>query len=60
MSNPRIPYQLASARKPLPPPGGKPLIVHFVVNLENWPFDQPMPRQILTPPHGVKPSPDVP
>lgn len=36
MSNPRIPYRMASDRKRLAPPrSGKPLIVHIVVNVEN-------------------------
>jgi len=60
MSNPRIPYQMASQRAALPPPDGKPLIVHLVVNVEHWRFDQPMPRKLLTAPHGVESVPDVP
>ncbi len=60
MSNPRIPYQMSSARPRLEPPDGKPLIVHLVVNVEHWQFDQPMPRTILTPPHGRGSVPDVP
>ena len=60
MSNPRISFQLSSERPTLAPPGGKPLIVHIVVNIEHWPFDRPMPRQIFTPPHGIPPKPDVP
>ena len=60
MSNPRIPYQMASARAPIPPPDGKPLIVHLVVNVENWIFDDPMPRKILTAPHGLEQVPDIP
>ena len=60
MSNPRIPYQMSSARPRLWPPDGKPLIVHLVVNVEHWQFDQPMPRTILTPPHGRGSVPDVP
>lgn len=59
-SNPRIPYQLASARKPLAPPSGGKLIVHVVVNIENWRFDRDMPRKILPGPHGVETVPDVP
>jgi hypothetical protein len=43
MSNPRVPYRMATERKRLAPPQtNKPLIVHLVVNVENWPFDQPM------------------
>ena len=61
MSNPRVPYQMASDRKRLPPPQpGKPLIVHVVVNVEYWPFDQPMPRKLLPGPHGNDKIPDVP
>src|SRR3546814_4985438 len=52
-SNPRIPYQMASDRPRLPPPvPGKPLIVHVVVNVEYWPFDQPPPRKLIPGPHG--------
>jgi peptidoglycan/xylan/chitin deacetylase (PgdA/CDA1 family) len=60
MANPRIPYQLSSARAPLPPLQGKRILVHLVVNVENWQFDQPMPRTIVTPPHGRETVPDVP
>jgi allantoinase len=60
MSNPRVPFQLSSERTRFAPPGGKPLICHIVVNIEYWPFDRPMPRQIFTPPHGIAPKPDVP
>jgi hypothetical protein len=61
MSNGRIPYQMASDRKTLAPPQpGKTLIVHVVVNVENWPFDQPMPRKLLPGPHGMDKLPDVP
>lgn len=60
-SNPRIPYQLASHRKPLEPPNGKSLIVNVVMNIEYWPLDRPMPRGILPPPHGAQvPPPDLP
>src|SRR3546814_13248410 len=60
-SNPRIPYQMASDRPRLPPPvPGKPLIVHVVVNVEYWPFDQPPPRKLIPGPHGNDRIPDVP
>lgn len=55
-----IPYQQASQRKNLPPPNGKPLIVHLVLNIEHWRFDHSMPRKILTPAHGKEHVPDVP
>lgn len=60
MSNPRIPYRPASSRPKLPAPDGKPLIVHLVVNVEHWRFEEPMPRKLLTAPHGVDSVPDVP
>ncbi|RAI39574.1 polysaccharide deacetylase family protein [Rhodoplanes roseus] len=60
MANPRIPYRLSSTRTPLPPLDGKRILVHLVVNVENWQFDQPMPRTIVTPPHGRDTVPDVP
>lgn len=60
MANPRIPFELASDRAALAPPEGRPLIVHVVVNVENWRFDQPMPRKVLPAPHGVELVPDVP
>ena len=58
-SNPRIPYEMSSARAKLRAPGGKPLIVHVVVNIEYWQFDQPMPRSIVVPPHGRSHIPDI-
>jgi peptidoglycan/xylan/chitin deacetylase (PgdA/CDA1 family) len=60
MTNPRVPFVLADERTALAPPQGKPLIVHVVVNVETWPFDQPMPRKLLTTPHGIDAVPDVP
>jgi peptidoglycan/xylan/chitin deacetylase (PgdA/CDA1 family) len=60
MQQNRIPYVLTDERPKLAAPGGKPLIVHVVVNVEVWPFDQPMPRGILTPPHGQTAVPDLP
>lgn len=60
LSNPRVRFELSSARAPLSGPGGKPLIVHVVVNIEHWPFDQPMPRALFQRPHGASRGPDVP
>src|SRR5450755_2497737 len=60
MANPRISYRLASARPKLPPFKGKTILVHFVVNVEHWQFDQAMPRTVITPPHGRETVPDVP
>jgi allantoinase len=60
MQQSRISYVLGDERETLDPPHGKPLIVHIVVNVEVWPFDKPMPRGILTPPHGQTAVPDLP
>lgn len=60
MTNPRIPYRLASDRAPLAPRNGKPLLVHLVVNVEHWRFDQAMPRKLITAPHGLEQVPDIP
>ena len=60
MSNPRVPFRMSSERPRIAAPGGKPLIVHLVVNVEQWQFDQPMPRKILTAPHGLEQVPDIP
>jgi len=58
-SNPRVPYRMASERPRLAPLDGRPLMVHVVVNVELWPFDQAMPRGILPAPHGRSVIPDV-
>jgi allantoinase len=60
MANPRIPYRFSNEGPALlPPPGGR-ILVHLVVNVEHWAFDAPMPRTIITPPHGRETVPDVP
>lgn len=59
-SNPRVAFQMSTERPPLAPPGGKPLIVHILVALENWRFDDHIPRHIMPAPHGLRPVPDVP
>jgi len=58
--NPRIPFTLEGDTPPLPAFSGKRVIVNLAVNVEHWPFDQPMPRAILPPPHGMRAVPDVP
>ena len=60
MTNPRIPYELASRRKTLTGPENKSLIVHLVINVEHWRFEAPMPRKIITAPHGAENVPDIP
>lgn len=59
-SNPRIPFALEGDGEPLPRFAGKRVVVNVAVNVEHWPFDQPMPRAILPPPHGARAVPDVP
>jgi allantoinase len=53
MTGSRIPFELSNHRAPLAPLNGKPLMVNVVVNIEHWPFERPMPRGILPPPHGA-------
>lgn len=60
MSNPRIPFAFSTERPKLSPLDGRRIIAHLVVNVEHWRFDQPMPRTLLTPPHGQGSVPDVP
>ena len=55
--NPRVPFQMSSERRRLTPRGGKPLMVNPVVNIEYWPFDRPMPRGVLPPPHSAEIAP---
>ena len=58
--NPRIPFELSSERPRLSPPSDRPLIVQLIVNIENWRFDKSMPRKVLTAPHGLEATPDIP
>lgn len=58
-SNPRIRYQMTTERPKLKPLREKPLMVHVVVNVEYWPFDQAMPRGVIPAPHGKTSIPDV-
>ncbi len=59
--NPRVPYRMQNRIKRLDPPDGKPIIVNLCMNIEYWPFDRPMPRGVLPPPHGAQiEPPDVP
>ena len=60
MSNPRIPYLFSTSRPKLAAPGGKPIVVHLVVNVEHWRIEASMPRTIITPPHGKETIPDIP
>ncbi|MES2978892.1 MAG: polysaccharide deacetylase family protein [Pseudomonadota bacterium] len=60
MANPRIPYRFSDEGPALAPHAGGNILVHLVVNVEHWEFDAPMPRTIITPPHGKETVPDVP
>ncbi len=60
MANPRIPYRFSNEGPPLTAPATGNILVHLVVNVEHWEFDAPMPRTIITPPHGKETVPDVP
>lgn len=59
--NPRVPYRMQSRIRRLEPPSGRPIMVNLCMNVEYWPFDRPMPRGVLPPPHGapIQP-PDIP
>ncbi|MGP4110580.1 polysaccharide deacetylase family protein [Streptomyces sp. 4N509B] len=59
MSNPFVPYAPAGDSPPLPPFEGHSVVVHVVLNVETWPFDQPMPRKLIPAPHGAESVPDV-
>lgn len=60
LSNPRAPYVMTGDHPRLAPPSGRPLIVHVVVNIEYWAYDQLTPRTIVIPPHGRSHVPDLP
>ncbi|UCE32563.1 MAG: polysaccharide deacetylase family protein [Burkholderiales bacterium] len=60
MANPRVAYAFSNDRPTLAPPAGGRILAHLVVNVEHWQFDEPMPRTIITPPHGKETVPDVP
>lgn len=60
MANPRIPYRFSTDAGPLMAHAKGAILVHLVVNVEHWQFDAPMPRTIITPPHGKETVPDVP
>ena len=60
MSNPRVPYRFSDQGPALKAHEQGPILVHLVVNVENWRFDASMPRTIITPPHGKETVPDVP
>ena len=56
----RLPYSAIVDRPPLKLPGGARVVVWPVVNVEVWPIERAMPRQVLPPPTGVTQLPDLP
>lgn len=59
MSNSRVPFRMSAVPERSAPPAAQRLLVHVVVNVEHWLYDQPMPRAVLPPPHGRETVPDV-
>jgi peptidoglycan/xylan/chitin deacetylase (PgdA/CDA1 family) len=55
----RLAYTAAIDRPRVELPGGKKIAVWPVVNVEHWLIDNPMPRQVLSPPTGAALLPDV-
>jgi allantoinase len=56
----RLDYSPISQRKKLILPGGAPLALWVIVNVEEWDINETMPRTVLTPPAGGSPMPDIP
>ncbi|MCZ8261858.1 MAG: polysaccharide deacetylase family protein [Beijerinckiaceae bacterium] len=55
----RLPYRASIDRPPLALPDGKAVACWFIVNVENWLIDNPMPRQVLVAPTGAALQPDI-
>ncbi|MEV8267497.1 polysaccharide deacetylase family protein [Microbacterium sp. NPDC076911] len=53
------PFELTAHGTGLPPYRGARVLVTFVVNIEHWSLDKPMPRAALPAPHGMSVVPDV-
>lgn len=60
MANPRVPYHFSNDGPRLKAAPAGAIMVHLVVNVEHWQFENSMPRTIITPPHGKETVPDVP
>ncbi len=56
----RFEYSAIVDRPPLKLPDGARVVVSTVVNVENWDFNEAIPRQVMTTPAGAKALPDVP
>lgn len=56
----RLAYQAIIDRPKLALPGGARLAVWFIVNVEEWSIERPMPRTVLSAPMGQPLFPDLP
>ncbi|MBV8151607.1 MAG: polysaccharide deacetylase [Candidatus Eremiobacteraeota bacterium] len=59
MRKPPARYEAAPRRKHLRFPEGVRLVVHAIVNVEDWHLDARLPRTVLSAPTGAEPVPDV-
>lgn len=55
----RIDYVAPRSRAPRPGPNGARVLVFFVINIEEWGIERPMPRQVLPAPTNAPVMPDV-
>jgi allantoinase len=55
----RIDYAAPGDRAPRPGPNGAKVLVFFVINIEEWGIERPMPRQVLTAPTNLPVVPDL-
>ncbi len=60
MPDPRVDYSPITERGALKLPGNARVAVWVIINVEEWVFEEPMPRGVLTPPQGRSFVPDVP
>lgn len=56
----RAPFEAFIDRPRLNLPGNARVAVWFIVNVEEWAIERPMPRSVLTPPMGSPLMPDLP
>lgn len=56
----RAPFEAFPDRPKMRLPDGARVAVWFIVNVEEWAIERPMPRQVLTPPMGNPLQPDLP
>lgn len=55
----RIDYAAPHDRAPRPGPNGAKVLVFFVINVEEWGIERPMPRQVLPAPTNLPVVPDL-